>query len=135
MKSLPAAIVTTVVVALVILGSLDSVNSMPSHALVLLHDPDSTYVAPPCDPIWNEDYEKEWNARGEGTEFDAEQFLYSLALSAETARRLGYRGNRECADAGGFVQEGRSSLGDLLEAVGLLKPLPSRWNEDGTWNW
>ena len=35
----------------------------------------------------------------------------------------------------GFSQDGRSLSGKLMERLGMLPPLPSRWNPDGTWNW
>lgn len=40
-----------------------------------------------------------------------------------------------CSDENIFLQEKRSLSGRFLEGLGVLSPFPSRWNEDGTWNW
>lgn len=36
---------------------------------------------------------------------------------------------------GYFHQPARSMSGSFLQGLGLLPPLQSRWNRDGTWNW
>jgi hypothetical protein len=36
---------------------------------------------------------------------------------------------------GYFRQPARSMSGSFLQGLGLLPPLQSRWNRDGTWNW
>ena len=33
------------------------------------------------------------------------------------------------------LQDGRSLTGHYLEKIGILTPLRSRWDKDGTWNW
>jgi hypothetical protein len=48
---------------------------------------------------------------------------------------LKYEPDQKCGGESGFTQDGRSYTGNLLERMGLLPPLPSRWNEDGSWNW
>ena len=59
---------------------------------------------------------------------------YRLARAAE-ARTLNYEPDKKCQDGGGFSQDSRSITGNFLARLGLLPPLPSRWNPDGTWNW
>ena len=59
---------------------------------------------------------------------------YRQSRAAE-ARKLNYAPDKKCQDAGGFSQEQRSISGNYLVRLGLLPPLPSRWNADGTWNW
>ena len=89
------------------------VHTMPDYAIVFVDDQDSTYTTPIC--------------VGES---------HSLrSLTAEQARNLGYRSDRQCRNEGGFMQVGRTLPGALLEKLGILKPLPSRWNTDGSWNW
>jgi hypothetical protein len=89
-------------------------KTMPDHALVLLDDQNHTYLSPVCAP--------------------KEQKAYRVTSAAE-ARRLKYGPEEKCQAEAGFTQEGRSITGNFGERLGLLSPLPSRWNKDGTWNW
>jgi hypothetical protein len=87
---------------------------MPDNALVLLDDQNHTYLSPPC---------AKPGQRG-----------YREARAAE-ALKLHYEPDKTCRERGGFSQDTRSLTGNFLARLGLLPPLPSRWNEDGTWNW
>lgn len=58
-----------------------------------------------------------------------------LLTSAGEARRMNCRPDPEARSRGYFRQTVRSMSGGLLQSLGLLPPLPSRWNSDGTWNW
>ena len=99
---------------LILLGfGVGSYSSTPGHAVVLVSDVTKEYHAPPC---------------------VSDARIFKMATIAE-ARALGYKPNPQCRDADGFVQESRSLSGSMLEWVGVLEPLPSRWNEDGSWNW
>ncbi len=89
-------------------------RAMPDHAVVFLDDETRTYLSPTCAP--------------------KDQKPRRTATAAE-ARRLKYEPDKQCQDASGFIQEGRSVAGNYLERLGMLPPLPSRWNPDGTWNW
>jgi hypothetical protein len=89
-------------------------RTMPDNALVLLDDQNHTYLSPIC--------------------ANREKKDYRLARAAE-ARKLNYAPDKKCQDQGGFSQDSRSITGNLLVRLGLLPPLPSRWNPDGTWNW
>jgi hypothetical protein len=89
-------------------------RSLPDNAIVLLDDQNHTYVSPGC-------------AKQEKT-------AYRQARASE-ARRLNYEPDKACAAAGGLRQEERSMSGNFLVRLGVLPPLPSRWNPDGTWNW
>ena len=55
--------------------------------------------------------------------------------TAAEARQLKYEPDKKCQDGSGFSQDDRSLAGGLLVRLGMLPPLPSRWNNDGTWNW
>ena len=59
---------------------------------------------------------------------------YRLSKAAE-ARKLKYEPDKKCQDEAGFSQDDRSLTGRICERMGMLPPLPSRWNKDGTWNW
>jgi hypothetical protein len=89
-------------------------RTMPDNAVVLLDDQNQTYLSPGC-------------AKQEKKE-------YRPATAAE-ARKLNYAPDKKCVDAKGFSQESRSLTGNLMARLGMLAPLPSRWNADGTWNW
>jgi hypothetical protein len=89
-------------------------HPLPDHAIVLLDDRHHTYLSPGC--------------------AGKRKTAYRVARAAE-ARRLNYQPEEKCRQAGGFSQEGRSITGNFLMRLGLLPPLPSRWNDDGTWNW
>ncbi|MGO8762972.1 MAG: hypothetical protein ACLP2P_11955 [Desulfobaccales bacterium] len=89
-------------------------RTMPDNAVVLLDDQDHTYTSPGC--------------------AKPEKQKYRLATAAE-ARKLNYEPDKNCRAQGGFNQDGRSVTGNFLARLGLLPPLPSRWNPDGTWNW
>jgi hypothetical protein len=100
----------------------------PKHALVLCDEREKYYLAPSCVDAWSE--------RGERTEAERILLPYSLqTMTVGEARKAGYKPERTCRDQGGFTQEGRSLTGDLLERIGILPKLKSRWNADGTWNW
>ena len=85
----------------------------PPGALVQVDAASKTYFAPPC-----------------------RQISSGLGLTTlENARKLGFAPDARCLEIGGFVQPDRSLSGHLLEKLGLLAPLPSRWNANGSWNW
>jgi hypothetical protein len=89
-------------------------RDMPDNAVVLLDDQTRTYLSPQC--------------------ANQEKREYRPATAAE-ARKLNYQPDKKCQDAGGFSQASRSLSGNFMARLGMLPPLPSRWNADGTWNW
>lgn len=92
-----------------------TVEGIPKHAIVLLDDQARTYISPLC-----------------VSEEEAHRFRESKVSEAYA---LNYSPEPGCRDKGMFTVEGRSLSGGLLESVGLIGPLPNRWNADGTWNW
>ncbi len=99
---------------LLIIGlSIKSSKVMPDHAKVYVNEAAKTYLAPPCIKA-------------------AASFR---VITAGEARRLGYTPDRKCRDEGAFIQDDRSLTGMLFQRIGILKPIPSRWNEDGSWNY
>jgi hypothetical protein len=105
---------TLFIIVLFALGYyIEIIPNMPHYALLYVDDNNRTYFALPC--VKN---------------------LENLRLcTAADAYKLKYKPDPQCRDQGGFTQEGRSLIGYLLERIGLIDPLPSRWNSDGTWNW
>jgi hypothetical protein len=90
-------------------------EGIPKHAIVLLDDQAHTYTSPLC---------------------VSEEEVHRLRESKiEEAYALNYNPEPGCRDKGMFTAEGRSLSGGLLEAIGLIGPLPNRWNANGTWNW
>jgi hypothetical protein len=89
-------------------------RTMPDNALVLLDDQSKTYFSPNC-------------AKSEKKTL--------RAVTAAEARQLNYEPDKSCQGAAGFRQDVRSLSGNLMERLGMLPPLPSRWNRDGSWNW
>ncbi len=110
-KGLQAAVMGIVVLLCIGFG-IGSSKTMPKNVIILLDHTNKQYLAPVCvlDPS-----------------------SYSVATVHE-AYDLDYHPNPECRDQGAFVQEERSLSGILFEKLGLLRPLQSRWNPDGTWN-
>lgn len=89
-------------------------RTMPDNALVLIDDQTKTYFSPNC---------------------AAEEKKPLRPARAAEARQLKYAPAPSCQGAAGFRQDDRSMSGTLLMRLGMLPPLPSRWNPDGTWNW
>lgn len=89
-------------------------REMPDNALVFLDDRNRTYISPRCS--------------------GKERQEFRPATAAE-ARRLQYEAEAKCLKESGFSQDARSVSGNFLVRLGMLPPLPSRWNADGTWNW
>ena len=110
-------------VALILLGlglflglGIGSDRSMPRNAVVYLDHNSRQYIAPPC--------------------AEAREYARLLATSnASEAYLLRYAPEPECRDDGSFIQDDRSLTGSLLQKVGVLGPIRSRWNPDGAWNW
>jgi hypothetical protein len=91
-------------------------KSPPKHAIVFVDSTEKAYFAPPC--------VKALDKRTTLIESTIEK-IYNLKLNP----------NPECLDTGAFLQDARSLSGQLLVKIGILKPLKSRWNTDGSWNW
>ncbi len=107
-------IIITVAIALFSLGmTVEMSKTMPNSATVYLDGEAKTYFAPPC-------VGRDTALRG---------------VTASEAHFMGYEPNPDCENKGWFTQKGRSLSGDLLQRLGVLAPLPSRWNADGSWNY
>jgi hypothetical protein len=89
-------------------------RDMPDNAIVLLDEQNHTYLSPGC--------------------ANQEKREYREARAGE-ARKLNYAPDKKCRDVKGFSQDNRSLTGNFMARLGMLPPLRSRWNADGTWNW
>ncbi|MDT8902235.1 hypothetical protein [Anaeroselena agilis] len=58
-----------------------------------------------------------------------------LLTTAGEAKKMNCAPDPQAKSKGYFRQPDRSMSGRLLQSLGILKPLPGRWNRDGTWNW
>ena len=108
-----------VILSILILGlSITNTKTVPDHAILYVNDVTKIYIAPPCID-----------------EINKLNYLHLRPVTAKEAHRLKYNPDAKCRDSSGFIQDGRSLTGIFSEYIGLLEPLPSRWNNDGSWNW
>ena len=84
----------------------------PEYAIVLVDEEKGLYFAPHC-----------VSTRRNG--------LSSTTIGK--ARQAGLKPESECLESGAFTQEVRSLSGQFLQHLGILNPIESRWNLDGTW--
>jgi hypothetical protein len=107
-------VVAAMVCAIFLFGLwIGSLKVMPDHSKVCVDDVTKTYIAPPC-----------------VKESDGLRIV-----NAGEAKRLGYEPDKRCRDEGAFIQDDRSLTGLFFQKIGILRPIPSRWNEDGSWNY
>ncbi|MBS4032014.1 MAG: hypothetical protein KGZ63_11450 [Clostridiales bacterium] len=117
-KNLFVAVVSTALIFLIILSFSGTVLTSPENVIVFVNDiVEKTYIPPPylLDNMFIVDELR--------------------VMTKSEAVKIGYKPDRDAVNQSYFVQDGRSVIGMLLQKTGLLKPLPRRWNEDGTWNW
>ena len=119
MKKLPTKIFAGLGICFVLfyLGfGIKILSVAPEHAIVLVDRSNKIYLSPPCVP----------NRMG--------RFTYEKMVLRD-ARNLDLKPSSECSNQDGFTQEVRSPSGLLLEKIGILNELESRWNSDGSWKW
>jgi hypothetical protein len=56
------------------------------------------------------------------------------AMTIKEAKELKYKRDAS-SSALGYFEEATTLNYNILLILGLTEPNPSRWNEDGTWNW
>lgn len=99
---------------------------VPSHALVIYDIASDTYIAPPC------------ISDDEDIRFRVDIGAPTPELPVLTYKEAVERGGKSselCIETGSWFMTNRSLMGKLLERIGWLSPMPSRWNDDGSWNW
>jgi hypothetical protein len=86
---------------------------MPDYANVYVNDTTKTYMP----PVFITDV------------------THLRMVTAKEAYKLKYVPDKQAKTLNGFTQADRTLTGKLLESIGIFKPLKSRWNQDGSWNW
>lgn len=114
------------IIFVLLFGSVYTVKlSAPDHAVVYVDQEKKIYYAPP--------YIDNMKSQPKpGQTVDAKKLK---ASTLKEARDLRYQPDEASREKGYFVQQYRNLTGFLMEKTGLVKPLPSRWNKDGSWNW
>lgn len=96
---------------------------VPPYALAFLDDSRKVYITLPCVDEWRTRPTQTIDILRRSTVGEAYKFSYMI--------------DEKCRDAGGYVADGRSLTGLMLERVGILSPLTYWWDrpyrtEDGT---
>jgi hypothetical protein len=117
-------LIGAILITLVILGgAADTITTMPPYAQIIVDIETKTYYAPP--------YIENLLAKNPNS-IDISKLIVT---TPEKTGNLQYEPDPECREQGYFEQNGRNLDLQFLEYIGILKPLQSRWNEDGSWNW
>lgn len=120
------AILVGLIIFVLLFGSVYTVKlAAPDHAIVYVDPEKKMYYAPPYID----------NAISQSKPAQPIDTKRLKAIPIKEARSLQYQPDEVSKEKGYFVQQYRSLTGFLLEKTGLAKPLPSRWNKDGSWNW
>lgn len=91
-------------------------KAIPENAFIVIDEKAGLYMNPLCAIEYYENVD-------------------DLVFTTRAEQPKGLNPHPACRDAGGLATDGRSVSMAILEAVGIISPLPSRWNDDGTWNW
>ncbi len=93
---------------------ISSARTAPDYAVVVVDAEQKLYFAPPC---------------------TTDRMRYFVRITLSEARKRGFQVDSSCREASAFQQEDWSLSGQLLQRLGVLPSLRSRWNPDGSWNW
>ena len=110
-KSLVAAFFLAAFSSLLIVFNFDA--QVPDHAIVWANSESAVYWAPPC----------------------LENPSHEGLLTLGSARKMGYLPDQKCLDMGAFSTPMSSRFKAFLAYLGLVPTPPSRWNDNGSWNW
>ena len=119
---------------------LETELSMPYNARVFINPHDNRYISPPCLRLTPEqERQLAEGMKEQGSYRDSMSVLVKVTglypAIAQEMHEQKFRAEQSCADQDGFSMTDRSVSGILLQRVGVLPPLPRRWNKDGSWNW
>ena len=106
--------------------SLTTESNCPDKTLIFVNENTKEYFAPPCLMKSGFDNIDQINKY-------AKDHNLKVYLDKQITGK-GLYPNPECREGKGFTQDGRSFSGEILEKIGLLPKLKTRWNADGTWN-
>ena len=110
-----AGLIMTVFLALFSYLFLGGMLPTPDYAIAYIDTDKNTYLTPPC--------------------LNNPESRRLVKSTIKEVYKSNLQADGDCVQSEGFFQEGRSGIGYLLEKIGILSPLKSRWNPDGTWNW
>ncbi|MCL6477397.1 MAG: hypothetical protein K6T65_03190 [Peptococcaceae bacterium] len=122
------AIIVGLFIFFLLFGSLYTVKlRAPDYATVYVDPEKKIYYAPP--------YINSLNAQPKPGNPNPVDITKLKAITLKEARALNYSPDQTSQEKGYFVQRYRNLTSYVLEKAGISKPLPLRWNKDGTWNW
>lgn len=91
---------------------IETLVTIPDYAVVYLDDAANTYIALPCFEEWRTRLGDAFVRRGKVSD----------------AKKLHYRLDDNCREAGGYIDDGRSLSGLLLVKLGILPPKQHWWD-------
>lgn len=115
--------------ALVVGLSLDSFKVTPENAIIYIDPTKKLYYSPLCV------HGKTPTSMEQLLALEFPEFMELDAGRYRDIAEKDYQTPNECKGLTYWFQENRSMTGNLFQKVGILKPLPNRWNPDGTWNY
>lgn len=95
-------------------------KNMPPNVIVYVDETTNIYYAPPY--------------------IDGKKYPSNLSLNSLKAKTLSevqknnYEADSKCMELRYFAEK-TTLTNTILVKTGLVKPNPSRWNPDGSWNW
>lgn len=123
--SLKLSNITAVLIGLILFVATMGQNytvplSAPDHAIVYVDSGSKIYYAPSYIDI------------AKPPSVDVKKLT---RLTLKEAKALDYTADEASVEKGYFKQQYRPLTTFIFEKLGLAKPLPLRWNTDGSWNW
>jgi len=108
---------TVFVAALFSMGlGCQTTKSTPGNAIIVIDGKAGLYMNPFCAFVYYKNTD-------------------DLVFTTNDQKPKGLKPHAECRDTSGLSTDGRSVSMAIIEADGLIGPLPSRWTEDGNWMW
>jgi hypothetical protein len=115
------AIIIGLTVLIALFGQLIMIkNPIPPETIVYVDENTHSYYAPPYII---------------GNKYPSDLDVSTLkAMTIAEAESNNYQADEKCEEIGYFREQ--NTLKDtILIKIGLIEPPPSRWNQDGSWNW
>ncbi|PKM77833.1 MAG: hypothetical protein CVU90_05125 [Firmicutes bacterium HGW-Firmicutes-15] len=95
-------------------------KNMPPNIILYVDETTNTYYAPPYI---------------DGKKYPSNLSLNSLKRKTFSEVKINkYKADSNCVELG-YFDEKTTLTNNILVRLGWVKPNPSRWNPDGSWNW